>query len=55
MDARLDTASVDENGWQDNGTTSGTSAGKYINWLTFKVNRVTMNGHLCYLCLITCF
>ena len=38
LESSLDTASVDENGWQDNGTTTGTTAGKYINWLTFKDN-----------------
>lgn len=34
----LDTASVDENGWHDNGDTPGSTEGKYINWLTFKDN-----------------
>ncbi|CAI8200417.1 MAG: Beta-carbonic anhydrase 1 [Glaciecola sp. HTCC2999] len=38
LESSLDTASIDENGWQDNGTTTGTTAGKYINWLTFKDN-----------------
>lgn len=38
LESSLDTASIDENGWQDNGITTGTTAGKYINWLTFKDN-----------------
>lgn len=38
LESSLDTASVDENGWQDIGTTTGTTSGKYINWLTFKDN-----------------
>jgi carbonic anhydrase len=38
LESSLDTASVDENGWHDTGDTEGTTAGKYINWLTFKDN-----------------
>lgn len=34
----LDTASIDENGWHDTGSTPGSAQGKYINWLTFKDN-----------------
>jgi carbonic anhydrase len=38
LESSLDTASVDENGWKDSGNSQGTTAGKYINWLTFKDN-----------------
>ncbi len=34
----LETASVDETGWQDSNAGGGTSDGKYINWLTFSNN-----------------
>jgi carbonic anhydrase len=34
----LDTASIDANGWHDNGSYPGSTDGKYINWLTFKDN-----------------
>ena len=34
----LDTASIDANGWHDNGCYPGSTDGKYINWLTFKDN-----------------
>ena len=34
----LDTASIDENGWHDTGTTPGSNDGKFVNWLTFKDN-----------------
>lgn len=39
LESSLDTASIDENGWHDQGTTKGTTDGKYINWLTFKNNQ----------------
>jgi carbonic anhydrase len=32
----LDTATIDENGWRDTGTTQGSTAGNFISWLTFK-------------------
>ena len=38
LSASLDTATIDENGWHDTGTTPGTNDGKYINWLTFNDN-----------------
>lgn len=39
LESSLDTASVDENGWHDHGTTKGTTDGKFINWLTFQNNQ----------------
>lgn len=35
LESSLETASVDADGWHDNGTGPGTSDGKYIQWLTF--------------------
>ena len=35
LEGSLETASVDADGWHDNGTGPGTSDGKYIQWLTF--------------------
>jgi carbonic anhydrase len=32
----LDTATIDENGWRDVGTTAGSKAGDFVAWLTFK-------------------
>jgi carbonic anhydrase len=32
----LDTATIDENGWRDVGTTLGSTAGSFVAWLTFK-------------------
>lgn len=36
LDASLDTASIDENGWHDHGNGPGSSEGRFINWLTIK-------------------
>ena len=38
----LDTASIDEKGWHDTGKGPGSSDGKYINWLTFKDNELSV-------------
>lgn len=38
----LDTASIDANGWHDSGTYPGSTEGKYINWLTFKNNELSV-------------
>jgi carbonic anhydrase len=32
----LDTATIDENGWRDVGSTQGSPAGNFVAWLTFK-------------------
>jgi carbonic anhydrase len=32
----LDTATIDEHGWRDVGTTPGSTAGSFVAWLTFK-------------------
>ena len=34
LESSLETSSVDESGWHDNGTGSGSVEGKYLNWLT---------------------
>lgn len=34
LESSLQTSSVDENGWHDNGEGPGTVDGKYVNWLT---------------------
>jgi len=38
----LDTATVDEKGWHDVGKGPGSTDGKYINWLTFKNNELSV-------------
>ncbi len=38
LSSSLDTASIDANGWHDNGQYPGSTDGKYIHWLTFKNN-----------------
>ena len=38
----LDTAKVDEKGWHDVGKGPGSTDGKYINWLTFKNNELSV-------------
>ena len=42
LNSSLDTASIDTNGWHDNGKYPGSSDGKYINWLTFKNNELSV-------------
>lgn len=32
----LETAVVDENGWRDVGSGSGSAEGEFVDWLTFK-------------------
>lgn len=34
LESSLETSTVDESGWHDNGAGPGTTEGKYINWLT---------------------
>lgn len=34
LESSLETSSVDESGWHDNGTGPGSTEGKYLNWLT---------------------
>lgn len=36
LEKSLETAVIDENGWRDVGTGSGSDAGEFIDWLTFK-------------------
>jgi carbonic anhydrase len=36
LEKSLETAVIDENGWRDMGTGSGSDAGEFIDWLTFK-------------------
>jgi carbonic anhydrase len=36
LEKSLETAVIDENGWRDLGTGSGSDAGEFIDWLTFK-------------------
>jgi carbonic anhydrase len=38
----LDTATIDQNGWKDVGKGPGSTDGKYINWLTFKNNELSV-------------
>jgi len=36
LEKSLETAVIDENGWRDVGSGSGSDAGEFIDWLTFK-------------------
>ena len=36
LEKSLETAVIDESGWRDVGTGSGSDAGEFIDWLTFK-------------------
>jgi len=38
----LDTATIDASGWHDVGKGPGSTDGKYINWLTFKNNELSV-------------
>lgn len=38
LESSLDTATVDESGWHDNGEGPGSPEGRYINWLTISNN-----------------
>ena len=38
----LDTATIDASGWHDVGKGPGSTDGKYINWLTFKDNELSV-------------
>ena len=38
----LDTATIDEKGWHDVGKGPGSTDGKYINWLSFKNNELSV-------------
>ncbi|MFN5745072.1 MAG: beta-class carbonic anhydrase [Methylococcaceae bacterium] len=42
LNSSLDTATVDANGWHDVGQGPGSADGKYINWLTFKNNELSV-------------
>ena len=42
LEASLQTATIDANGWQDSKAGGGTSDGKYINWLTINDNAKTV-------------
>jgi carbonic anhydrase len=42
LSSSLETATADENGWHDTGTSTGSPEGRFINWLTIDDNATSV-------------